>query len=690
MSAYTNKYYDRYLFYKKKYLIEKQKNLLQHGSGDSIMEYSDFNLSDNHLMAYSLLDSYLNPNYGSCFEKNLCLLKQVFDGEKDKDLKDIAKDIKENVHKDLDALGLYDYINNKTTINDKDEYIDIKEKINIYFKDTIEQGHFLLEKTPFILHVPVHKHSMCILFDKTKYTIINSGGGIDTYHTKLGRTNDYNLWETKNVPIEISLSYFIFYLLGSISDNGLDMLIAIDDTRDDRMSHVDTELKKLCYFLYKNIKKYGNYHLIRNIIKPLENIQGIKRRKGDLLMIVQLQYIYHDIIDYLNVDVDRKIFSKENKVEFLAQQKHVLTQSEDLFKKYPFIDIFKNRKFTVRYNIMYTEPQKSGSCAFFSLLWSFFYYLLFFKPTVVVTFFETLAKQFTANIRTIQNKCIRKFNIVDYMILEILKNNLKTESQHMHKDLFSTIYLKRELEHKNSSMLYSFEFGKPIDSMSKNNYVYNSFSVFSLVNRHTMIEPTAGTGYQFEKDLFDYYRNTLFHVNDFIMYTNIMDLVKFDNTLRTNFINMCKLNEFVFKNQLSEQDSSDGNTLSGKIHKGYSIRFEIEKIWFTARYINNNDEKNTVNVFHNKENKLWNIYKEFTKNISIVIYYLDQKYNLKYFCRLIEIILLYKNFFQDDIILKVVKLLPHHYQQLKSDLDELSLHNTNKMASEKINVIISY
>ena len=50
MTSYTNKYYDQYLFYKTKYLIEKHKNLLQYGSGDG-----DF--SNNHHMTYSSLDS---------------------------------------------------------------------------------------------------------------------------------------------------------------------------------------------------------------------------------------------------------------------------------------------------------------------------------------------------------------------------------------------------------------------------------------------------------------------------------------------------------------------------------------------------------------------------------------------------------------------------------------------------------
>ena len=381
----------KYIKYKKKYIELESTNNNQYNEqtgGNPKLTRSNSKLEVPFL--YTYLDSYLNPNFGSNFTENYKNLKNIFTSE---------------------IPGFQ-----STLLFSSSDVLK-------YLFDSNSNQFKLPEFKSFIIHTPITRHSLTIFVqckdNKTQYTIINSGLGINQYHNNKETNQNskiYNLWKTYNCP---NYKLFMVQIFIYLSYEEQDM--------SSTKFNYNISTLNLDYMCQLTI----------TLLKNIKNMEFGKRQSRELEFLYEVLYISQlgklqtfglQVNAMTRIELIPNIPNIESPTE---THKECIKNIQIFFNSIEnnSIDFYTYRSITLEPDgNIYTNPQKAGSCAWFCLLWSFFYYFLQNKMDAILPFLKQLTEYF-------KQKRIEIFNSTKYYenttyMFDLLRYNIQTILQH--------------------------------------------------------------------------------------------------------------------------------------------------------------------------------------------------------------------------------------------------------------------
>ena len=269
-----------------------------------------------------------------------------------------------------------------------------------------------MQKTKKILYIfSTNDHAMSftleIKYNYILFTYINSGYGIN-YSSDIKLDELYNLWDTHYIKIiadpfleseqviyNIALSLFFMNIVSNKEDSEVfySILSQIPDFAkkiDDLMPYTKQEQK------YQKIWE--------KIISDKIYDTNDKSHTDDIILIYLIkELLFPDKSHTKNLDDNkRKIIQEKNDIynKFIIEWTENITNmknSTDVEKKIVSY-MYNNYKFTHVNGKLYTDIQKSGSCAWFSLFWGLFHIILFTSGDVI-SWLNKLNVQFYDDIK---------------------------------------------------------------------------------------------------------------------------------------------------------------------------------------------------------------------------------------------------------------------------------------------------
>ena len=675
-------YYYKYLKYKTKYEeLKKIGGSFNESTDNELSKFIEIKIKSKIPHIYTLFDGYLNPDYGSNYYLNLDTLSKIldkFDYEVllDNDYLDKLKDDIINSHDfyfdfHIPTLySLYNYDNNEKKYDFN--YGEILEKLS--------QKLYNLENKELIFgNLGTCQHAITFLFKKDYLLIINSGDGINKYHKNI-ESEKFNLWKSfkYNNKEDFFKKLLLFNLFKNMNEyftnNVYNPLSDIFSNYPKNPFKLD-ELQKFlddieyiinCFNLYKNSKD-----------------EQIPMNKNELHK-KQLNFIYEILISDLTEETNENTFLKENFSydEFYnkwEKKKKENDLTKNIFDRYTFIYIDGN---------LYCDPQKSGSCAWYSIFWTLFP-LCTINNIDVFDFYVTLIDNLRSDLvkdfeETNTNKNIlNKFDYNCYKILNLLYNlkYMNYSSYSIYKNFNSLNYLiKYEDSIENNDIDYKKildeNSSEIIDNVKKNffnKYDYDNFLVKGSTGNEEIDNSFSkfNDDYKFNyneyilKDLLDEYKPP-FNIISFLSNIKITNFfyIEYD-TKNYNFENLnltIKLNIF-FNKFINLLNRINRNYKSKKLDKVFNNCYKIDKniysdkneekiiekkllTFFSGVYINQHYTYNIVPF------ELLNIFEYKNKNYNNFCIYASDLSDLKNFFYVIEIFYSNPNYlklyFKDD------------------------------------------
>ena len=617
---------------KKKYVYKiNYKNINLKGGTNIIPNYKIINLVP---ILYSFLDGKLNEDFGHSAE--LCLnflsnnnLYDIKQGDilfnQFSILFDTIENIKELIKPPKKKYFWSDEPEKKEDIskyveNELISYFEIKNDLissNFYFASTCDHTiSFYIEK---------------INDNHYNLVLINSGDGIGKYHDKDG--NKFNLWKSYKFDDKKKFDEILNNIL----------------------------LLNLVVNLFSEKFKYDNFLLYHKEKSDLRKLIEDYYNSNDKHQFA-LDLYYSFLNGYENNNIDSNFFENKNLITFInnwnsekeEKEENISSSSKSnnilLYENENYIKaFFKSNSFVIKDNNFFTEPQKSGSCSWFSVFWLIIANLIKKEDNPIEmikqnlrNFMDILGNNLLKNDNTIFDysliNLLSKENYFDYDIKKILEINK------MMRINFSN-FNQKNITNKNISSLepsnYDY-FMELLNLNNNNNFIFKKdpllnqiyYNYFLIYNNFTVENPIKiiynGNNYSINDDYifvcFKYNENyqysddiyklavldIKFKIDDYsneLILDNIVDKDKFDpNTYKFDDDDFLKNvgfmdNIVIFKN---DKKFSKNSNLSKDLMLYYDYNTQFNK------YFNfNRDVTKDIQYFNNNKHKLFAIYNYF-------------------------------------------------------------------------------
>lgn len=362
-------------------------------SSDDDEDYED-QISDLVPILFSFLDGKLNENFGYSSKKCLNFLK-----------KNNLYDINDYILKQFTFSDLF--INNFTDLPEVNPYVKIEDiKINFYNKFNRNLKKYfdkmkktLLENKFFFTNTYSHAISFYLekLNDSFNLVLINSGDGINLYHENLSNQK-FNLWNSYVINednFDIILNKLLLFHLIVHLFNKLDI----------------DKIKKFLNF-YEGEDKFEVKKIINNY-KASYN----KNNFG-------LDFFYKLLENYKSTNIESNFFNIDKLRDFKTKWDQEKNNSNN--KDYQ-LSFFNSYNFEIDNNNFFTNPQKSGSCSWFSVFWLIIANLIKNNPEPIVViktnlekFYDILKKKYDKKKNFFTND--NRIDLLEYSLINILVN----------------------------------------------------------------------------------------------------------------------------------------------------------------------------------------------------------------------------------------------------------------------------
>lgn len=648
-------YYYKYLKYKTKYEELKKKigGSLPESIDNELSKFVEIKILSKIPHIYTLFDGYLNPNYGSNYDLNLKTLKNILRNLKE-DYTNLKYDINNYYRNDFDFIipNLYNYSPNKFGEQEnKFNYNDILEGLSekLYNLKNIKEIIFGNYGTC--------KHAITFLFKDDYFVIINSGDGINNH--KNIESEKFNLW--KSFKYNDKEGFFKKFLLFSLFKN---MYKFFNENSYNSLSDIFSNYPRNPFELDK-LEKFLNDKKIINECFNLYKNSGYEKMNKNELHKKELNFIYEFLVSDLTEETNENTFLKENFSfnEFNTKwedKKKENDLSKNIFDRYTFNYIDGN---------LYCDPQKSGSCAWYSIFWTLFPLCTInnidvfdFYVTLIDNLRTNLVKDFNETNRNILNK----FDYNCYKILNLLYNlkYMIHTSNSIYKNFNSLNYL---IKYDDSIDIYNLDYEKILKENSskiitqvKENF-FKKYDYIDIIMKGSLNDDEIDESFKISRD--DY----KFNYNQYILKDLLEEykplLVKYDtrdsdefyyieyDNRNYNFENLnlamkinLIFNKFIRILNFMRTDYNSKNILEKVFRDAYKIS--------DSKYSENNEEKiiekklvtyfKNVYIDHYYKYKtikfdLLNIFEYKNKNYNNFCIYASDLSDLKNFFYVIEI-----------------------------------------------------
>lgn len=385
-------------------MVKKYKINYKHKKkiGGSSYSSSNINFKKNNLEFYipiifTFLDGKLNPEYGSSLNSNLHFLINHLNNE---ELKNTFRIIYESIIKIKDEFKnidnkIIEMIHYEKNNNFKNTKL-LQDEINFKFEKYIEINKDIIKNYNFLfIHLKSHYISFYLemIDDNFFYLVlINSGGGIE-YHNKIKiyhenkYENLYNLWK-------------VYEINKNDLDNVLNNLL--------KFNLYNEYFEKLNNLLGLNFENSNNI-ILKDILNFMKNNYSFEN---------QIINIYGMLEKYESKQ--NNFFNKNTLINFKKNWEE--KKNNDYLSAYFFL-----YNFEIIDNDLYTNPQKSGSCAWFSIYWLLVAFLIK-HDAEPIEFIHNLIGNFLENIKDIfksNNIFLNNYDnlsLLDYSLINMLYN----------------------------------------------------------------------------------------------------------------------------------------------------------------------------------------------------------------------------------------------------------------------------
>lgn len=437
------------------------------GGNESIkLKYIDTN-KDLVPIIYTFLDGKLNTKYGSNVQKNIDFLNKNNILEKDlSNLFDYNK---------IFIIYLYELI-----FDINAESYDLNDYIKIV--NIVEENHFdnimneLKEKNKYFFPANTYDHQISFYIEKNddiekndyeyNLVLINSGFGINKNHEKY-ENNFFNLWKSYKIINEEDLKKIlikIFRFKASIDDkhdnNNIrnyviniktlysskndiirkkDHILKNEDfinlwsTFNEIYKHYDSAELQINYF-YDILKEYESNNIDSNFFKENDLINFIKNWNEISNFQDNNKFNFEKYINFI-LNNNNLFLSNLNLEKLINQKKE--KKEKKINEKKEIVSFFRLYEFYFNKNNLYTNPQKSGSCAWFSIFWIIIVYFIKNKEDPILEikdlinkFLIILKNHYDDNSIFINNK--NQISLIDYSLINILFKNRILENNVYH------------------------------------------------------------------------------------------------------------------------------------------------------------------------------------------------------------------------------------------------------------------
>lgn len=628
------------------------------------MEKYDINNFDNEsriLLNYQtnifhLLDGYLNENFGGSHIKNWDKIiklnlntshelifknKILFDVNFIQNIKDVEENIVLMVNFERTRITFFNLAIRK-----------IKENI-------------IISPDNVIISYGTTTHAICILLvkknDKIYLIIVNSGDGIQ-YHKNNKKSSiprDKNsLWEcyllSDNDKLEeshyLTLAYILYIekYLNFIGDCIIKIRKSIHRNIYSNREKLIEKFSTITYTDWNNIYPGINKQIF---IDGLEYFT--QRDKHKLLL-----YLIYNVMDKLerdhtitrvnNMDLfDKSTFETFN-TKWSEKKKHI---------QHNYENIFFSRSFELYDNNLYTEPQKSGTCSWFSLYWSIFAHRLIKGDTIILA--ANTSSNNVSLFDYLNNMTIELYNDMKDIFhinhkLDYYPSRYRQEYGHLMFYLNNLDLYPREkdyLFHQNPNILLYYKsqninfFIKELtyeDNSLDYKFIIDKFKYFEEEIKNVNEEELAIDIYNkicilFFSKIYKYYKEKRIYVMIHIILVNILGLLlKLDNKniikifkwdqLTNGILNSLNIN-LILINLTKHQIQLLSKILLFLVpYKRTTINMHLKTIMYTS-HLRNEDLQYIAKI--NTDNYKYTDQNIFMENINSTNFYFNTQYQSK-------------------------------------------------------------
>ena len=618
-------YLHKYIKYKTKYNeLKKKKFGGSYNDINNITKFSTINILDKIPHIYTLFDGFLNNNYGSNYKKNLDVLNSVLKKIDDNKILNLSK-LKNNLENYYIKLNLFD----RDCIISSDKF-SYKKSYDFNYKIIIEklekEFKFLNYESKLDLkfgNFGTCHHAITFLITKDYLVVINSGDGITEYHKE--NSMKYNLWKSYKFNEE-KREYFLKKLL--IFDLFKSMYAYLQQSSFPLKS-IYSDVYHDIEIDYEKFESFINPEIVKKSFNIYQNSINISKKNLHKKQLIQ---IYTELLDDLKEEkeTNENTFLKKNfNFEEFNNKWEEKKKENGLTKK-----VFNRYTFTYLEGNLYCNPQKSGSCAWYSIFWTLLI-LCVINEIDVYNFYliliEFLRKDLVDDFEKSNENIINGFDFNSYKIINLLCDlkYMNCQSKSIYKNFNSLNYfikLDRQFifqkikyikpEKVSGKELKNFEFNKEL----KNYYNYNKYLLEDLLKKYKPKNDMYSSDrfWYIEKNYYNYnYENislslklSLFF-SKFIQKLSDRNINYSNNTIKPLFNNDKNLDD-IFDDNIEEQLFN-----FFKNNQQEKIFIEDDKI--------RNDSFNILNIFEYKI-KNYNKFCLCTSDLSEIMnfYYVSQ------------------------------------------------------------------
>ena len=422
-------YHEKYLKYKLKYLS------ITGGHRKDPLEDKYININKLKPLLYMYLDGYLSETLGSYLDPNLKFLYNYFLSIGKRDVIDyftsafIMFKLAFNIHFAFDTFNTTLNAQNKVKRKIDLNIIDInslRSSIDKIIKEKIEGNKCI------IIPITVPIHQIVIYCNKTQLIVINSGKGNERHKYIDNEDNELiNLWYTidvyhyENMLEYITLLIICETIIEKIRKNynlfAEDITFHISENNNNYYSLYDSLATTMNNMISNYFNEDKRYNIIYDFI--YKEIQS----HAD-------QYIKNNNLKVNNYSVFRSINNNKDTFEIDLNRTITKLKNDGRDDRVPFFDIIQIK---IKDNELYTNPQRSGSCAWFSAFWALFLFLDNHGVNfTVIDLFNTIEKYLRDEKNRIFNKqsyLINRnqqdiYHTID--LLKLFKIKVSTKSYH--------------------------------------------------------------------------------------------------------------------------------------------------------------------------------------------------------------------------------------------------------------------